>query len=403
MGVHRIYYLCLIGLISACGGSNEPIQPSTRGFDAVVQSILLADDGSGDIYVSGDFSRYSGSNKGGIARLNSDLSIDNNFVSDNGFNGPVLTLAIAADGSGDIYAGGDFNEFDGTTRNNIALLNSDGSLDATFNPGAGTNSPVLAIAPIRDGSASFVEDDIYVAGDFTRYGNGVADLESVVRVNRDGSVGGLDSVNGANAAILTLALANGSNNVYMGGAFTSYTAFNSGTSPTVERITQIGTSGVINDAFDTENGFNNTVRAIAVAPTGDIYIGGDFTSYDGVARNRIARLNSDGTLDTNFSAGSGFDAPVHTIALATDGSGDIYVGGEFTVYRLNPRNGIARVNIDSSNDADFDPGDGFNGTVFVIEAADNGSGDIYVGGNFTSYQSEEANRIIRLDVTGAAY
>jgi hypothetical protein len=46
----------------------------------------------------------------------------------------------------------------------------------------------------------------------------------------------------------------------------------------------------------------------------------------------MIRLNADGTPDAGFIVGAGFDSHVEPIAPATDGSGDIYVGGDFSVY-----------------------------------------------------------------------
>jgi hypothetical protein len=43
------------------------------------------------------------------------------------------------------------------------------------------------------------------------------------------------------------------------------------------------------------------VREILVQSDGKILVGGSFTSYNGVARNNIVRLNNDGTLDTTFT------------------------------------------------------------------------------------------------------
>jgi hypothetical protein len=48
---------------------------------------------------------------------------------------------------------------------------------------------------------------------------------------------------------------------------------------------------------------NQQIRALAAQPDGKIIIGGFFTTYDGQTRNRIARLNSDGSLDTSFNPG----------------------------------------------------------------------------------------------------
>lgn len=47
------------------------------------------------------------------------------------------------------------------------------------------------------------------------------------------------------------------------------------------------------------------VNVIAVQPDGKLMIGGDFTQFNGVTRNRVARLNSDGSLDTSFDPGLG--------------------------------------------------------------------------------------------------
>jgi hypothetical protein len=53
------------------------------------------------------------------------------------------------------------------------------------------------------------------------------------------------------------------------------------------------------DGFDPNA--NDLVRALVVQPDGKILIGGEFTTVFGVARNFIARLNPDGTLDTGFT------------------------------------------------------------------------------------------------------
>jgi len=62
-------------------------------------------------------------------------------------------------------------------------------------------------------------------------------------------------------------------------------------------------------------------------------IGGSFTAYNGTDRNSIARLNSDGSLDTNFNPGTGLTGSnnfVSSIALQSDGK--ILIGGGFITY-----------------------------------------------------------------------
>src|SRR5437660_6911192 len=53
------------------------------------------------------------------------------------------------------------------------------------------------------------------------------------------------------------------------------------------------------DGFDPNA--NGTVYVVVVQPDGKILIGGIFTTVLGVTRNKIARLNTDGTLDTAFN------------------------------------------------------------------------------------------------------
>ena len=77
---------------------------------------------------------------------------------------------------------------------------------------------------------------------------------------------------------------------------------------------------------------------VVVQPDGKILIGGDFTTLSpnggaAVTRNRIARLNPDGTLDTTFNPDA--NETVYAIALQADGK--ILVGGFFTTHRRTDR------------------------------------------------------------------
>lgn len=351
--MNRYFLLLLIGtaLLAACGGggssSNAPNVPvrtflTGSGFTgSSVQRIVEANDGSGDIYVAGQYSSYNNTTVNTIVRLNDDGSIDPDFDSGTGSgNAGILALAVATDGSGDIYLGGDFFSFNGTNSRSIIRLNSDGSVDTNFNVGSGFsnnaggfNAP-NSIVPALDGS-------VYVAGEFTTY-NGT-DSNYIIRLNDDGSID---------------------------------TGFNVGT------------------------GFNTIARYIAAAKdgSGDIYVGGNFTSYNGTGSNRIIRLNSDGSIENSFSVGSGFDGQVFSLAI--DNNGDIYAAGSFTVYRLNNRNRIARINSDGSNDAGFNIATGLNGIILSIVFAPDTTGDVIAGGTFTTFDGATYNRIIRLNPLG---
>src|ERR1017187_9784523 len=81
------------------------------------------------------------------------------------------------------------------------------------------------------------------------------------------------------------------------------------------------------DGFDPNA--NGTIRVVVVQPDGKILIGGDFTTLSpnggaAVTRNRIARLNPDGTLDTAFDPNA--NGAVYAIAVQEDGR--ILTGGQ---------------------------------------------------------------------------
>ncbi len=149
--------------------------------------------------------------------------------------------------------------------------------------------------------------------------------------------------------------------VYVGGTFT--TAGGS-TANHIAKWNRDGWSAL-------SGGMNGTVvYAIAVnSSTGDVYAGGDFTTAGGVTANRIAKWNG-----SAWSAlGSGMNDIVAAIALS--GTGDVYAGGTFTTAGGVTANRIAKWNSSAWSAL----GSGMNNTVFAI-AVNSGTGDVYAGG-----------------------
>jgi hypothetical protein len=318
-----------------------------------------------------------------------------NFDSGTGFNGDVSVIVPALDGSGDVYVGGNFNQYNGATVNGIARLDRNGARDAGFEVDEGFDSFVNDIEPIDDRSG-----DIYVAGGFLNFrGNPRA---HIVRVNPDGTDGAVDFGSGFNDDVYTLALNEGRGDLYAGGQFTTFrqAAF--------EMVARVDPDGTSDNVFNTGTGFDHfpgfAVLAVEVARdgTGDIYAGGLFGTFRGNSRNGIVRINPDGSNDGGFDPGTGFNAHVTDIAVADDGTNALYVAGTFNSYQGNDRFGIVRIAADGSEDGAFVTGAGFDDRdVRVVALAGDGSGDIYVGGNFTSYDGAPAPRIARLDSNGS--
>ncbi len=150
-------------------------------------------------------------------------------------------------------------------------------------------------------------------------------------------------------------------------------------------------------AQSTEDGFNpdinGSVRALAVQPDGKILLGGYFTYVDGEARNYIARLNHDGSLDGGFNPNANYD--VWTLAVQSDGK--LLMGGGFTMVDGDSHQRLARFNTDDSLDDTFLSS--ANDRVMVL--TEQPDGKILVGGKFTQMNEVTRNRIGRLNSNGS--
>ena len=109
-------------------------------------------------------------------------------------------------------------------------------------------------------------------------------------------------------------------------------------------------------------GANNAVYALAVQADGKILVAGCLHDVGRrgtgtTTRNRLARLNADGSLDTGFNPGA--NGQRRRVAVQADGK--ILVGGTFTTLGgggtgTTARNYIGRLNADGSLDTGFNPG-----------------------------------------------
>lgn len=97
----------------------------------------------------------------------------------------------------------------------------------------------------------------------------------------------------------------------------------------------------VDPTFNPGSGANDRVLALALQPDGNVLLGGIFSIVGGTARNGIARLNANGSLDTSFDPGTGANGAVHALTLQSDGK--VLLGGTFTSVSGTLRSGIARL------------------------------------------------------------
>jgi len=182
--------------------------------------------------------------------------------------------------------------------------------------------------------------------------------------------------------------------ILVGGEFTDFDG------SSANRLVRLNPDGTLDSGFDIGAGFNDGVLAIALQPDGGILVGGSFSEFDGSSANRPVRLNPDGTLDTGFGIGDGFDGEVFSIAVQPDGG--ILAGGRFTEFDGNPANSLARLNADGTLDTGFDMSNGFTGSrgASIDSIVLQPDGKILVGGSFTGFNGNTANYLVRLNADG---
>jgi gliding motility-associated-like protein/uncharacterized delta-60 repeat protein len=349
------------------------------GTNSYILTTLIQKDGK--IFIGGAFSSYNGTTSNGIARINPDGSIDTSFNIGTGIPWIVTSSALQLDGK--IIIGGHFETFNGVSRNKIVRLNTDGSLDLTFNPGTGVYGTINDVSLQPDGK-------IIIAGNFTSF-NGVA-RQGIARLNADGSLdlgfnSGLEDSN-----IYTLSLQS-DGKIIIGGYFTNYN------NVPRKNIARLNSDGSLDTSFDLGEGANDVVITSVIQTDGKIIIGGAFSQFNNTATNHIARLNIDGSLDTSFSTGAGTglgyysSVIVHKIALQMDGK--IFVGGEFWSYNGITRNYLTRLNVNGSLETVFDPATGPDRQVRTISIQEDNK--IIIGGGFFKYDNRSSQFIARLN------
>ena len=352
---------------------------NTTGNPAVgtVNDLALQADGS--VVLVGLFTSYNGTIRSGIARANTNGTLDAALSPTSSLAGNITSIARQTDGK--VLIGGTFSSVNGAARSNIARLNDNGTLDATFNPGTGANSFLNKVAVQADGK-------IVITGNFTNY-NGTV-INRIARLNADGS---LDTsfnpgTGNTDGEIFTVTFQT-DGKILVGGLIPTFNGV------TVNNLLRLNTDGSLDTSFATGTGVNNWVRKFIVQPDGKIIVGGEFATFNGTPKTRVMRLNSNGSDDATFITGT---VNNNVKDLVLQGDGKIVIVGTFTTINGTTRNRVARLNADGSLDTSFDPGVGFAQEVSTITALPDGK--YMVGGLFTTASGLPRNRIARLRSNG---
>lgn len=342
----------------------------------------IAIQNNGKIIIAGDFTTYNGIPRVGIARLDADGTLDATFNPGTGVtNGVVKTALMQGD---KIIISGTFTAYNGTARIYIARLNADGTLDATFDPGTGTNYSILTTAIQSDGK-------IIIGGDFTTFNN--TPKYRIARLNDNGTLDDtfVTLLGAQNGTVNTIAVQS-DGKIIIGGGFTAYDG------ATRQRIARLHVNGALDTTFDPgAASIGGYVYTTAIQSDGKIIVGGDFTAFNGTQRKNIARLNANGTIDATFNPGTGaIGGDIRTMLIQNNGT--IIIGGYFDSYNGTAKNKIACLNTDGTLDGAFNQITGAN-SYYVYTSALQSDGKIIIGGNFTEFNGTARKNIARITGT----
>ncbi len=300
-------------------------------------------------------------------------SLDEGFSA--GTDGAVRVIKV--DNAGNIYLGGAFTVVNDANRPRVARLISDGSVDPAFDPGAGPDG-VVADLDLGDPAK------VLISGGFNTVG-GIFH-NRVARLDRAGNLDPTFNLPlGLNAEVSDLSRLDDGRIVISG-------LFNVASAASLRRIARLGENGTLDLSFNPGFGADEAVHRTLVQPDGKVVVVGAFSSINGISRRGIARLNTDGSVDSSFALGLGASGPVRDVLLL-DG-GKMLIAGDFTAVHNSTRLRVARLNADGSVDATFNPGAGVNGPVYSL--ARQPDGKVFIAGDFTAVGSVERARVARL-------
>ncbi|MEO6394019.1 MAG: FG-GAP-like repeat-containing protein [Pyrinomonadaceae bacterium] len=408
-------------------------QISSNALKTVVQP-------DGKILLAGFFTTYGTTSRSRIMRLEANGALDTTFDPGTGFDGPVFTISRRADGT--ILAGGIFSIFNGTLRNDVALLKNDGSLDTSFVSsvfsggiintlltgadgrtliGGGVTFPSVArdtfalLGPTGTLDTSFTlnatapggtraiaiqpDGKMLVAGLFSRV-NGTA-RPRLVRFNVDGTVDGGFNTSTANLNVVTNLMIQPDGKVLVGGAGLSQNTGSPGPSVALIRLNANGSY----DTTFTPGVPARTAGAIALQPDGKIIFSYAIAVVGGTFTGDTSRLNLDGSLDASFDG-----LPLTFETMVVQPNGTILAGGPVGLTYVGggppeTHNGILRMNADGSHDRTFRSGfiSNENGAGFtaVYDIERQPDGRILVGGTLYTGASTSPVAIARLDTMGS--
>jgi hypothetical protein len=262
-----------IGALLPSGYADTKFAPDLSD-GAVIYAVAVSEDLS-TVYIGGEFTSVNGVPRTNLAALDATTGAVKESWQADATGGAVRTMEVKGDR---LYVGGAFTGIDGTTRKRLVALNTFGQVLGTFNPRPSWTVRDIAVAP--DGGSVFAVGGFVTIGGADR-ANGAAQV-----LTTDGSATAFNPAVGGGLAIAVAVSPDGSRMLFS----------------TENNSIFAYDHAVSNTPVWTNKGGGDT-QAIAISPTGEVYIGGHFsqiTAVNGkIKRNKLASINlSNGAVTT---------------------------------------------------------------------------------------------------------
>lgn len=357
-----------IARLSASGTAPADAAWNANLLDGAVTTLAI--DATGDVYAGGTFNEIGGAARNKLAKLS---GASGNALAWNAAAGAssitrISALALSADGSA-LYFGGSFSQINGLPRNGLAkAATASGTLDTAWNPGNSGTSSVSILVPDSDG--------LYALGSFSALGGQSRDGAAKLALNGTGAAlpwdvgqicGYICAAGSLNAAALL-----GTDELLIGGDIHGTQA------STRFSLLRVGRANAdLRPRLDaTQLGHVNVGLRL---PDGAVILGGEFVQINGQRRFNLARLTPSGALDLAWAPYT--DDAVY--ALAADAQGRIYAGGLFGKVDGLSREGLVRISAQGTVDTSWNPGSNCCRYIYALTLAPGGQ-SLYVGGSFGS-------------------
>lgn len=315
--------------------------------------MAIATQSTGKSIISTTFGTFNSVDVSGIARFNSDGTLDNTFTIGTYYPNDRQLLVQPDDKILVVYSG---------TYTYPVRLNADGTDDTGFNSNVtqyySAQIDTLGLQP--DGKI-LLTGPAYAGHFFDR-------------LNADGTLDNTFTVTADLAATVIKVQPDGY--ILVGGSF-------------VGGMTRLDPTGATDASFQIVEGADDMVTDILLQPDGKIIVIGLFTHYNDVPYRGIVRLNPDGTIDTSFNpygisqVGSVAGLGIQPNKGFIQSDGKIVVAGYFADVNHANKISMVRLNTDGSVDCSFDTGTGPDTSIYDV--AQQPDGDILIAGDFTTY------------------